>query len=100
MNNRILFLLFFALFFTACKDKNNLIDDEVYDDEEKTEEPIATATQEWIESTMRTHYFWYNEIPASDNLDYMLDEKSFFYSMLSRKDGKEFNGVMNHYSYI
>jgi Periplasmic protease len=100
MNNRILFLLFIAFFFAACEDKNNPIDEESDDDEGITEEPIATATQEWIESIMRTHYYWYNEIPASENLDYTLDDESFFYSMLSKKDGKEYDGVMYHYSYI
>ena len=72
MNTRILSFLFIAFFLAACEDKNDL---------EKTEESEVSATQKWIESTMRTHYYWYNEIPAPDKLDYTLDDEFFFYSI-------------------
>ncbi|MDR0976566.1 MAG: PDZ domain-containing protein [Prevotellaceae bacterium] len=59
-----------------------------------------TATQEWIESTLREHYLWFSEIPASANLDYSLDDEPFFTSLLSSKDGYSRNGTHHYFSYM
>ncbi|MCD7935671.1 MAG: S41 family peptidase [Tannerellaceae bacterium] len=83
-NYHILFLLLLTVSFSCT--------DEI--DEEK---PAGewTAENEWIYETMEADYLWYNEI-AKSTLDPSTDAETFFYSMLSRKDGK--SGY--YYSYI
>ena len=44
---------------------------------------------QWIEQTMREHYLWYDEMPDRNVLDFNADPESFFYTLLSDKDGKE-----------
>jgi C-terminal processing protease CtpA/Prc len=53
---------------------------------------------QWIEQTMRRYYLWEEEIPRSEQLDFGQDAESFFYSLLTRKDGKTQSGG-SHYFY-
>jgi C-terminal processing protease CtpA/Prc len=94
--NKVLSLLFLctAMLLTAgCKDKEPDIP------------ASASATHKWVETTMRTHYYWYKEIPASATLNYGNEIEDFFTSMLTKKDGYDYtnsNGGISHqyYSYI
>lgn len=54
----------------------------------------------WIEETMRENYLWYSEIPQENKLDFNAEPETFFYSLLSLKDGKTRNGTHHYYSYI
>jgi len=76
-----------TLFFVSCKD-NDRIDD--YTNEE-------TANQ-WIENTMRENYYWYGDIPLSQNLNFQSESDVFFHSLLSSKDGKD-SEQLGHYYY-
>ncbi len=55
-----------------------------------------TQTDRWIDDTMRVWYYWYEDIPNTNDLNYFTDPITFFNSLLSSQDGK--NG--NHYSTI
>ena len=55
-----------------------------------------TKTDRWIDDTMRVWYYWREDIPNTNDLNYFTDPISFFRSLLSSKDGK--GGV--HYSTI
>ncbi len=59
------------------------------------------ALNNWIEETMRKNYYWYKDIPESNNLNYNADPELFFRSLLSSDDGKP-NGSYGHdyYSYM
>lgn len=87
---KYLFLLLACLLVSGC-------------DDDKKEPVKPTPTEDrpdvlaWIEDTMRENYYWYKDIPAS--LNYESDEETFFYSLLSTKDGKKATGG-NPYSYI
>lgn len=86
---RCVYLFIACLIMGACKDDEN--------GTKKTDRP---ETQAWIEDTMREHYYWYGEIPATKTLNYESDEKTFFRSLLSTKDGRIINGTQHPYSYI
>lgn len=80
--------------FTSCSDDNN-----------EPEQSGGTSTEgkevnHWIEKVMREDYLWYDEIPKESALDFNDDAESFFYSLLSLKDGKTRNGEHHFYSYI
>ena len=55
-----------------------------------------TKADRWIDDTMRVWYYWNQEIPNTNDLNYFTDPFSFFSSLLSDKDGK--GG--SHYSTI
>lgn len=55
-----------------------------------------TASQRWINDTMRVWYYWQESIPEDDELNYFSAPFTFFASFLSSEDGK--NGT--HYSTI
>lgn len=80
---RICLLLGLLFSFSACKD----------DDDDKSDK----ATNKWIESTMRSYYLWYNDIPDKEQLDYNAEPETFFQSLLSSEDGK--NRGNSHYYY-
>lgn len=95
MKLKTLLFLFICLSLNACKD----------DDNEPGGNGNRPETQAWIEDTMREHYFWYNEIPASEKLNYANEPEAFFKSLLSNKDGKDYidsKGELRHqyFSYI
>lgn len=84
---RVCLLLGLLFFFSACKDD----DDDVKSDK---------ATNQWIESTMRSYYLWYEDIPDKAKLNYNSTPETFFQSLLSNNDGKTRNGIQYHYSTI
>lgn len=47
-----------------------------------------TKTDRWIDDTMRVWYYWYEDIPNTNKLNYFTDPITFFKSLLSSKDGK------------
>jgi C-terminal processing protease CtpA/Prc len=101
--NKVLSQLFLCtlLVFTACRTDK--------DDPDLPDNPdiptSASATHKWVETTLRSHYYWYKEIPASATLDYDKKIEDFFDSMLTKKDGYDYtnsSGGTSHqyYSYI
>lgn len=69
------------------------------DDKDDIENPTATESQKWVEKTMRKHYYWNDEIPQASKLNYTKDTKDFFYSLLSKNDGKDYSDNSGHYYY-
>lgn len=55
-----------------------------------------TASDRWIDDTMRVWYYWNEEIPNTSELNYFEAPFKFYASILSKSDGK--NGL--HYSTI
>lgn len=47
-----------------------------------------TATDRWIYDSMRVWYYWNEEIPGANNVNYFIEPFKFFSSLLSKKDGK------------
>ena len=47
-----------------------------------------TQTDRWIDDTMRVWYYWREDIPGTNDLNYFNDPITFFYSLLSSDDGK------------
>lgn len=58
------------------------------------------TAQEWVEKVVREHYYWYQDVPDKEKLDFNADVSDFFNSLLSDKDGKEQRGVMKHFSWL
>ena len=46
-----------------------------------------TEVQHWIYNTMDEWYYWYDELPAKDQVKFTDKPKSFFQSLLNKKDG-------------
>lgn len=80
-------LLACILFISSCKS-----DDDIPDG---PKDDVNT----WIEKTMRDHYLWYDEIPATSKLNHTDDPDKFFSSLLSDKDGQPSKGLL-HFSTI
>lgn len=55
-----------------------------------------TMTDRWIDDTMRVWYYWNEDIPNTNKLNYFQEPFTFYASLLSKSDGK--NGT--HYSTI
>ena len=89
MKIKTLLFLFICLSLSACKD-----------DDDPSGNSDRPDTQAWIEDTMREHYYWYNEIPVAGKLNYANDPETFFYSLLSDKDGKVRGSKHQYFSYI
>lgn len=83
---RICLLLGLLFSFSACKD----------DDDDKSDK----ATNQWVESTMRSYYLWYEEIPDKNKLNFNADPEAFFCSLLASEDGKTRNNTRYYYSTI
>ena len=82
--------LLICLFFGSCGD----------DKEPQSKRKDIPKNIAWIEDTMRDHYYWYKDIPSEDRLDYTLNEKDFFMSLLSESDGKKYitsSGTRHNY---
>jgi C-terminal processing protease CtpA/Prc len=92
MMNRISLLLY-ALFavglFTGCVKETILPEEDVQDD-----------VNHWMEQKMRDQYLWYEDIPESQKLPFSSEPEPFFYSLLSKKDGKYRNGKYYPYSSV
>lgn len=85
-------LLFLSglLFFGACGK-----------DDEPGKNGNYGSTNEWIETSMRNQYLWYEDIPAKRELNMNLPAEDFFVSLLSDKDGKTgSNGSRLYFSAI
>ena len=103
-------IVFFAValpfFFYSCSKDDDEIVTTPTEEEEEEDPVVPTETvYSWIESEMREKYYWYSEIPAASSLNYQLGVPDFFESLLSSKDGKDYqisSGVTKHnyYSYI
>ena len=85
-------LTVFLISFTSCGE------DTIIDDPKVGPEESVDKTIKWIESTLREHYLFYEDIPS--NTDKTLDKEDFFYSLLSSKDGKTRDGHHYYYSSI
>ena len=48
-----------------------------------------TQTDRWIDDTMRVWYFWKQDIPHTNDLNYFSPPFEFFASVLSEQDGKD-----------
>lgn len=62
----------------------------------KEEDPIinpddTNAVNEWIYKTMDQNYLWYDELPAKSSLNFKQEPDAFFKTLLSDKDGKQYN---------
>ena len=80
----------FASLLSACKSSDN----------DPVDKSDYTACNQWISSTMRNKYLWNSEIPADSKLDFNTSPESFFYTLLSKKDGKDTSSGHYYYSYI
>ncbi|MDR1557361.1 MAG: hypothetical protein LBS88_10095 [Tannerellaceae bacterium] len=89
------FFLFFFLF-CGCQSEETPVP-EPDPDPEPGEEQIAN---QWIEETMRRYYLWEEDIPQKENLDFTQDATSFFFSLLTDKDGKTRTNGHYYYSSI
>lgn len=47
-----------------------------------------TQTDRWIDDTMRVWYYWHDEIPQTNKLNYFQAPFTFYASLLSQNDGK------------
>ncbi len=82
-------LLLTGILMISCED-NNPVNPEEEDKKEKE------AVNQWIYESMDNWYLWYEEMPEKSKLDFSADPSTFFYSLLSDKDGKN----SYHYSYL
>ena len=48
-----------------------------------------TQTDRWIDDTMRVWYYWKQDIPHTNDLNYFSPPFEFFASVLSEQDGKD-----------
>ena len=48
-----------------------------------------TRTDRWIDDTMRVWYYWKQDIPHTNDLNYFIPPFEFFASVLSEQDGKD-----------
>lgn len=91
MNTKVyvsnLLLTCFIAFFSAC-----------HSDDEPV--PADNTVNQWIETQMRSMYYWYNEIPDKSKLDFNKEAEGFFTSLLSDKDGKSTESGHYYYSYL
>ena len=76
--------IFLCLFSVSCSDDDT---DSIKGDDDDTDLSI----NHWIEKKLRNDYLWYNELPATNKIDYTADPETFFYSLLSLNDGKTRN---------
>ena len=80
-NTRI-FMVALLLLSSACK---------------KTESPAPDspykAVNEWIETVMKENYLWYEDIPASESLNYDDTPEVFFTSLLSEAEREETGNI-------
>lgn len=86
--------IFLCLFCVSCSDDDT---DSIKGDDDDTNLSI----NHWIEKNLRNDYLWYNELPATNDIDYTADPETFFHSLLSLKDGKTRDGKhLYYYSYM
>jgi C-terminal processing protease CtpA/Prc len=81
--------LLFCLFFSACQGEDRRKEYEAY-----------TEVQKWMENVMRENYYWYQDMPDVNKLNFFTEPKAFFRSLLSENDGKQKNGSHYYYSVL
>jgi C-terminal processing protease CtpA/Prc len=81
--------LLFCLFFIACHGEDRQKEYEQY-----------TGVQKWMEGIMRKNYYWYQDMPNVNKLNFFAEPKIFFQSLLSENDGKRRNGSHYYYSVL
>jgi C-terminal processing protease CtpA/Prc len=87
---RLGYILWAAIFLCSCTTK---------------EDPTPDLTDkypenQWIDETMRRYYLWEDEIPQKEKLDFSKEAETFFFSLLTGKDGKTRNNSHYYYSSI
>ena len=70
-------LLCLILAIVACEDNKN--DTPTPNDEQ-------ASAQEWLEQQVRDYYYWYQDMPSAEQLDFSAEVPAFFTSLLSAKD--------------
>lgn len=45
-----------------------------------------TATAQWIDDTMRVYYYWLDDLPSTDKVNYFQEPFTFFKKLLSKND--------------
>ncbi|MCS2965048.1 hypothetical protein NXW94_01255 [Bacteroides ovatus] len=63
--------IFLCLFSVSCSDDDT---DSIKGDDDDTDLSI----NHWIEKKLRNDYLWYNELPATNKIDYTADPETFF----------------------
>ncbi|NLI36399.1 MAG: peptidase S41 [Bacteroidales bacterium] len=93
MKNRNIYivLLLGVALFCSCKSSK---------DDEGNSKTEYEKCNEWIAGVMRSDYLWKSNIPADNKLDYTASPETFFYTLLSDKDGKHTSSKNYYYSYI
>jgi len=93
MKNRNIYivLLLGVALFCSCKSSK---------DDESNGKTEYEKCNEWIAGVMHSDYLWKSSIPADNKLDYTTSPETFFYTLLSNKDGKHTNDKNYYYSYI
>lgn len=93
MKNRNIYivLLLGVSLFWSCKSSK---------DDEGNGKTEYEKCNEWIAGVMRSDYLWKSSIPADNKLDYTASPETFFYTLLSDKDGKHTSSKNYYYSYI
>lgn len=79
MKSKYTILLLLCLAFASCGEDRR---------KEYTEK---TARDRWIESVMREHYYWYEEMPKSKDLNFFIDAEKFFGSLLYKDKDKGYS---------
>lgn len=82
---KIFLLLLCCIFFISCGE------------DRRKEYAHLTARGHWIEQTMREHYYWYEDMPAPEKINFFEKPATLFPKLLSKKDG---NGSSYFYSTI
>lgn len=81
-----IFLIGIAVSFVSCEKSVPA----PTDDPEEPEEPIVDSenqkVNEWVTENMRIYYYWNDEIPADNRLDFGLEPPKFFESILNTDD--------------
>lgn len=90
MNKKNIVYLLLPLFLVACSD----------DDPVTPDPPKEQTANDWIVETMRKEYLWNDDIPRDAKLDLSAEPTDFFYSLLSKKDGKDTQSGHYYYSSI
>lgn len=98
MKKIVAYFLAVSIYLGCCVSLVSCSKDDPLPDTPKGGDPTVN---EWVEKTMRDNYLWNKEIPESGKLNFSSGAETFFYSLLSLKDGKTRpNRPHYYYSYI
>ena len=91
--NIVVCILGIAIF--ICCDKKPLPNPQ-----DNPQETISNPVNTWAHDIMVGNYYWANDIPAKSSLNFAAEPELFFYSLLSRSDGKHNSDNDYYYSSI